>query len=183
MAVDIDGVLADQITPLIPSVKELLGVDLLYSDVTAWDHPLADSHIGREILRAMEEPGYVVGIPVHVGARELLEELAVDYRVLILSARPQNALAETEQWLHEHGLVFDDLIVSDSTAKSVSGADVLVDDYVGNIEEFVRNSGGSAILVEQPWNIALSSGLSGPRVRVASRLEEVPSLVRALTGL
>lgn len=36
--------------------------------------------------------------------------------------------------------------------KSLYRPDILIDDYIGNVKEYLTNTTGTAILVNQPWN-------------------------------
>jgi hypothetical protein len=74
------------------------------------------------------------------------------HRIVITSARPAEAEALTEQWLERNGLEHDALQPSREARKSEHGADVLIDDYTGNIVGFMENTSKWGILVDQPWN-------------------------------
>lgn len=65
---DVDGVLGNQIAGVIPRVKRRHGIDLKYEDVTDWRLPIGESSIDHEILAAMDDPDYLLYMPVHVGA-------------------------------------------------------------------------------------------------------------------
>lgn len=88
------------------------------------------------------------------------------------------------QWLRLNELPFDDLAGSEEAKKSLHGVDALVDDYLGNVEEFLTNSTGPAVLVDQPWNRdgrdALSEYVSTGRLGAVRTLGEVPAALRAL---
>jgi hypothetical protein len=67
------------------------------------------------------------------------------------------------------------VVLAKETLKSRHGADVLVDDYTGNIREFLSNSNGTAILVAQPWNQTLEGlwpWLGTSRLAVSETLED-----------
>jgi hypothetical protein len=57
---------------------------------------------------------------------------------------------------------------------------VLVDDYLGNIREYLAKTNGIAILVDQPWNRDrrdLQKYIKDGRLTVVSDLAEVPSII------
>jgi uncharacterized HAD superfamily protein len=74
--------------------------------------------------------------------------------VVVLTARAGDALAWSVEWLKENELPFDEIAGSEEAKKSLHGVDVLVDDYLGNVEEFLENASGTVVLVDQPWNRA-----------------------------
>ena len=59
---------------------------------------------------------------------------------------------------------------------SVGATDVLIDDYTGNVLEFLTNTDGVAVLVDQPWNrerADLESFVKAGRLFVVSNLLEL----------
>ena len=183
VGVDIDGVLANQIHGVIPRIKERWGVELTYEDVTHFRLPIADTDIAVEIVDAMTTPDYLLGMPVHPGAHELLDSLAAQHEVKLITARPTHALAATRRWLEVHGLHYDELVSAAETLKSQHGADVLIDDYTGNISEFLERSDGYAILLSQPWNQDLADldrWLLSKRLYVAKDLRDAQEMIARL---
>lgn len=186
IGVDLDGVVCDQITPAVPLALELHGVELRYEDVTAYAHPIGDSHLGRLLWRAMEDEKFVVQMPAHPGAREMFAELATMGRVIIVTARPPVCEPWTRSWVGEQGLTHHEFVLGEQAKKSAAGTDLLIDDYPGNLHEFVENTGGFGILVERPWNIpaaergVIDEMIADGRIVVARSLPEVPALARTL---
>ncbi len=186
VGVDIDGVLANQIHGVLPRIKERWGVELTYEDVTHFRLPIADTDIAVEIVDAMTSPDYLLGMPVHVGAHELLDWLAVRHEVKLITARPARALAATRKWLEINGLRYDELVPATEALKSQHGADVLIDDYTGNIREFLQRSDGYAIVLSQPWNRELADlepWLASKRLYVARDLLDARDLIARVAAL
>ena len=153
IGIDVDGVLADQITGVLPRIAERHDVTLAYDDIVDWCLPIKDSDIKREILRAQEDRSYVIGMPVHEGAGRLLRAIGRAHRLVVITARKGNAaIPWTTEWLKRNGLAHDEVIASSEAQKSTHRTDVLIDDFVGNIDEFLKNTKGIAVLVDQPWN-------------------------------
>ena len=153
VGIDVDGVLADQITGVLPKIKERHDVTLTYDDITDWCLPIKDSDIKREILRAQEDRAYVLGMAAHEGARRLLKIVCKLHRVVVITARMGDAATPwTTEWLKKNNLPYDEVIASSESKKSEHRTDVLIDDFLGNIEEFLKNTTGVAVLVDQPWN-------------------------------
>lgn len=181
VGVDVDGVLANQIEGIVPRVRARLGIQLSYDDVTEWRLRLGDSDIAKEIGLAFGDSDYVLGMPVHSGARELIDALYRSNRITLLTARPKDAKAWTLQWLDNHGFTFDELVNVTEEKKSFYRSDVLIDDYVGNIKEYLTNTSGTAILVSQPWNTRGSEELQDwilkRRLYVVKGLQEATGIV------
>lgn len=184
IAVDVDGVLGDTHSAICPIVFDLHGVQLSPDDIVVYDFDVADGvKIGPIIWKAFDDEEFVGSMPVHTGATEMLTELAQLGQVLIVTARPPHTTDWTHSWLSAHSLVFDELLISTEGGKSSCGADILVDDYLGNVIEFLENTTGSAILLDRPWNRdreVLAEALASGRTQVAASLEAVPSLARQL---
>ena len=153
VGIDVDGVLADQITGVLPRITERHDVTLTYTDVSDWCLPIKDSDIKREILRAQEDRSYVIGMAPHEGARRLLKVIGNLHRVVVITARTgEAAIPWTTEWLKKNGLPYDEVIASNESKKSEHRTDVLIDDFIGNVEEFLRHTTGVGVLVDQPWN-------------------------------
>jgi 5'(3')-deoxyribonucleotidase len=183
VGVDLDGVLADQVTGVLPRILDAYGIDLTYEDVTHWRLPLGSTtDIAKEIVAAQEDRDYVLTMAVHPGAQEMLKSLRARYRIVVLTARAGDALEWSVEWLHAKGLYFDEIAGSKEAKKSLHGVDALVDDYLGNVEEFLTNATGPAVLVDQPWNRDGRDVLDAfpRRVSIVTSLRDVP---KALAGL
>lgn len=152
VGIDIDGVLANQIYGIIPRVLIRLGISLSYEDVVEWELPLGESDIASEIFLALEDKNYVLGMPVHDGAQEGVDKLFSMNKVMIITGRPPSTRQFTEQWLLNNGFSYDELVHAKEGNKSSHRPDVLIDDFIGNIREYLENSNGKAILIDQPWN-------------------------------
>lgn len=187
IGVDIDGVLGDQVTGVLARVEEELGIQLCYEDIVHWDLPIgSDTSFVPEIAKAMLDPLYVQSMRVHAGAPEMLRRLRSKYRVHVLTVRPREVRAGTVMWLEESGLEYDRFEFSKEALKSAHGTEVLIDDYDQNLVEFLSNSEGFGVLVDQPWNQsedALEPFISAGRLVRVARLVEVPPAVDRFLNL
>ena len=153
VGIDVDGVLADQISAVLPRIRERHDVTLTYGDVSDWLLPIKDSDIKQEILRAQKDRAYVVGMAPHEGARRLLTVIGNLHRIVVITARTGDAaIPWTTEWLRKNSLPYDEVIASSESRKSEHRTDVLIDDFIGNIEDFLRHTTGVGVLVDQPWN-------------------------------
>ncbi len=190
VGVDLDGVLANQVIGVLPVVEAKYGVTLTYDDIVHWRLPIqspdaAESDIAAEIVAAQTDREYVLTMPVHDGAREMLNELSRSHRIVVLTARSGDALNWSVEWLARNDLRFDALTGSKEAMKSEHGVDALVDDYLGNAIEFLQNTSGPVVLVDQPWNRfereVVADYIGSKRLAVVTSLRAVPSALAALT--
>jgi|SRR6476620_986110 len=183
IGVDIDGVLADQVTGVLNRVRDKHGVSVTYAEVVHWDVPLGPSSFVPEIAEAMLDPAYVLGMDVHPGAREMLQALRANFRVHLLTVRPPEAMDATVQWLASSGLEYDELVSAKEALKSRHSTAGLVDDYPKNLQEFLHNTNGVGVLVDQPWNQDTSGIMDtwpADRLERVTDLAVVPSLVERM---
>jgi 5'(3')-deoxyribonucleotidase len=177
VGVDIDGVLGNQVDGVLQRVNARLGVALEYEHIVHWDMPLGDTSFKPEIADAMRDPEYILGMPVHDEAPEMLAMLRQSYVIKLITVRPRETLPLTRRWLDENGLVYNELVSAKEALKSAHAADALIDDYPGNLAEFLDRTDGVGILIDQPWNqdvAVLRPWLSGPRLCRITRLLDVP---------
>ena len=153
IGLDVDGVLADQITGVLPIIKERHDVTLTYADITDWRLPIKGTDIAQEIVRAQQDREYVLGMHVHEGARRVLNFLHETHRIVVITARQGEAATTwTAEWLRRNKLPYDEVVGGTEARKSEHRTDLLVDDYTGNVLEFLTKTDGLAVLVDQPWN-------------------------------
>jgi 5'(3')-deoxyribonucleotidase len=184
VGIDVDGVLGNQIHGVLPRVRARLGKPLRYEDVTEWRLPLGNSDIAKEIAIALEDPDYILNMPLHEGVREAVDELYAENRVIMLTGRPAATKLWTDQWLQNCGFSFDEMVNVKEENKSFYQSDVLVDDYIGNVKEYLENTNGVAILVDQPWNRRerdeLEKWIREKRLHIVGSMREVTSIIKEL---
>lgn len=186
IAVDVDGVLGDTHTAIAPVLLDKHGVHVTAEDIVRYDFDVVEGvKIGPIIWAAFDDEAFVAQMPVLEGSAQMLNALAKIGRVVIVTARPPHADDWTRSWLSKNTLTFDELIISSEGAKSSCGAHVLIDDYLGNIVEFLENTDGSAVLLSRPWNRdrdELAPWLENGRAEVAESHESVPDRVKTLVA-
>lgn len=185
VAVDVDGVLAEQVPPVLESVREKYGVQMVKEDVRTWaeDIPDSDSNIKVEIETRLEQPEFVRSMPPVEGAVDAMRRLASDgHRLVVATARDEVATEATKEWLDRHGFPFDEIRHVENGEKQTLDADVLIDDYPRNLTSFTE-SGGVGILFEQPWNSDFEHpGDETGEFHVAAGWEDVYSIVSDLAS-
>jgi uncharacterized HAD superfamily protein len=188
VGVDLDGVLANQVIDVLPRVEASYGVVLSYDDIVDWRLPIVgaegSSDIAKEIVAAQADREYVLTMPVHEGAREMLEELRREFRIVVLTARSGDALQWSFEWLNQNELPFDEVTGAKEAMKSEHGVDGLVDDFLGNVEDFLTKATGPVVLVDQPWNRigreAFSDYAAAKRLATVTSLRAVPAALAEL---
>lgn len=162
IAIDVDGVLADQLAPTLTSINDVFGVTVQPEEITTWDEdiPGTPTDIKTEIEAALEDPQFVREMPVIEGAVEAVSKLERDsHYIIIATNRPEAIIDATEDWLIGHGIPFDEIHSTEEKSKADIAADVLIDDYYRNLERFTHD-GRSGILYQRPYNLEYLSGLN-----------------------
>lgn len=154
IAVDVDGVLAEQAIPVLQKIKEKYGISLSKEQITEWDYRIGDTDVKTEIELAEMEEDFVRSMLPIEGCREALELLARTFHVVVATSRHPMTDSWTKEWLSTNGIKYHHLINTHAEGKSLPEVQILIDDYVGNIQEFVTSGSNSrqAILFSQPWN-------------------------------
>ena len=182
IAVDVDGVLADHVSHILPVLKRDYGFDTTISQIRTWDFPVASTTFGAILRAAQMLPDFVRTTPVVPGAPESMRKLSESYNLAIVTARPRESTDATQKWLRANDIVFDDFAnLSEGTKHGTAySCDILIDDYAVNVTEFLRNTNGHAILFSRPWNIDpsdRSSFMTINRLHVADNWQEVLGLI------
>lgn len=182
IAVDMDGVLVEQVVPVLSKLKREMGVDLSKDDITDWECPIGSTNIKAEIERAQLEEEFVREMPLIEGAKEVLEVLSREFDIVIATGRQPCTDPWSHEWLKKHGIPYTRLVNTRASGKTLPDVDLLIDDYVGNVEEFIRNGHArrQAILFAQPWNkdiSQISDLVESGKVRIAYSWRDVLDLV------
>jgi len=182
IAVDVDGVLADHVSHILPVLKRDYGLEVTWSQIKTWDFPVGRTTFGTILRTAQKLPDFVRTTPLVPGAREAMRELSDSYNLAIVTARPPESTDATQRWLRANDIAFDDFAnLSEGTKHgTVNPCDLLIDDYTVNVMEFLRNSKGHAILFSRPWNADhsdLNSYMTSNRLEVAIDWKEVLGMV------
>lgn len=184
IAVDVDGVLANQIHNTLPIIKEKHGIDLKYERVTDWKLPIGDTDIAKIIVEAQEQRSFILEMPIHPGAKEAVQRIIQKHKIAIATARAPNSDTWTKEWLNTNGISFDSFHNSKEGQKQNASIhfDLLIDDYLGNIEQFlIHHKKGVAILFSQPWNqdrTKVQTYLDQKRLHVATSWDQIPSMIQ-----
>ncbi len=152
IAVDIDGVLADQVGAVLKVIENEYGLKYRKSDVNCAHWTFSGREIWSEIARLLADPEYTLSVPLIEGSQKGIKQLA-DYNVCVVTARRPNAEEATKQWLNTHFPCLTEYYRARTGAKHTIPSDVLIDDLDMNIVKFVKSyPNRRGILFVQPWS-------------------------------
>jgi 5'(3')-deoxyribonucleotidase len=153
IAVDIDGVLADQVGAFLKIIEKEYGCNYHKSDVNRAHWTFCGKDIWMEISRLLNDPEYVLAVPVIDGSQEAIQQLPGQDVHVATARRPETEKA-TKQWLRTHFPCLTEYHHARTGSKHVIPSDVLIDDFDLNIVEFVKSDPNRrGILFQQPWSI------------------------------
>ena len=90
------------------------------------------------------------------GARSALTILQQQFRIVIITARRPSARPQTLDWLHDHGLLFDELYLTDEKTGVADNLVFAVDDHPEHVQDYAKQ-GVKVFIMDQPWNQCFSA--------------------------
>jgi 5'(3')-deoxyribonucleotidase len=153
IAIDIDGVLADQVGAVLKIIERDWGLKFIKSDVNRAHWTFSGRELWSEIARLLADPEYTLNIPLIEGSQDGIDRLE-DHDMCVVTARRPNAEVATRQWLNIHFPSLTEYYRASTGTKHCIPADVLIDDLDLNIVEFVKsNPDRHGILFKHPWSL------------------------------
>lgn len=140
LLLDVDGILADFISPALAEITKLTGFVYHHDDITQWDIMEClgiPDDVSKAAYDNMRREGFCAGIEPYAGTKEgvqLLQEVCDLYIVTSPLGGPYWA-HEREMWLWEHYRIPQKKIISTS-AKYRCVGDAFVDDKTSNLEKW-----------------------------------------------
>ena len=159
IGIDIDGVIVDYATAMLPVVSEVCGRPVSVRDLRHWDLRKA-LDIDEEKEAYIWEQTLETDLLRHArpveGALSGLLELS-RHETWLVTARPSHMQDLTESWLAENNAKYDHLVLGRYGDKLLAGDgfDVFVEDYLEEARAIAK-AGVFSILLDQPWNQASS---------------------------
>jgi 5'(3')-deoxyribonucleotidase len=187
LVVDVDGVIADQITPVLKRLNEKdPDLNMTKDQIRKWDQPIkgpkTSTDIKTEIENSLCDSQFVFNMGLIPGAKEALIELAKKHEIIIATTRPSVSNEATQEWLRENGIPFHRYVNMRLLGKGCVSGDILIDDNPDNIFAFSAK-GRHAFLFDQPWNEGdpkIGTASKEGRVVRAHGWEEVVKIIRTL---
>lgn len=179
IAVDVDGVLADHLTPFVTDLEAETGFELRPEELDTWDLPLpgGETDLLTAVTRRLADPSYIRRAPVVDGAVEGVERLRErDHEVVVTTHRPAHTHSVTREWLADNDIPYDEYLDDVPENKGEVGADLLVDDYHGNVRDAI-DAGWAGLLFRQPWNRLYAAEFD--HRQIVDSWEQVPDAVWA----
>ena len=157
-AVDIDNVLAVAEEEVQRIYRELTG-EVWPSDLYASAGGLDRSDMDRDLIEKIFDYFHDQSIPslsIMPGASTALAMLQQQFRIVVITARRPSARPQTLDWLHSHGLPFDELYLTNEKINVADNVVFAVDDHPEHVQDYL-NQGIQVFLMDQPWNQCFSA--------------------------
>lgn len=151
IGIDVDGVVANLHTEWLSRYNRDYHDNLQPADLYKWEiEEFVKPECGKKIFNYLADPGIYDFVKPFEGTREAVQELAQIGEVVFISSCHSPEVAQAKQeWLGKHMGISSWLYPCyQGESKNKVGADILLDDYVVNVEEFK----GWGILINQPHN-------------------------------
>jgi len=88
--------------------------------------------------------------PIMPNSQEALQTLKKSFTVKLVTSRPESVKMPTVHWTFQYFGIKSVIFTPEKTPKT-TGADILIDDRLENIEKFIKE-GGSGILFLRAWS-------------------------------
>jgi 5'(3')-deoxyribonucleotidase len=183
VAVDMDGVLVEQVIPVLEKLKQEKKIEMNKSMITDWEYPISGTNIKIEIEKAERQEEFVRRMPPVEGAIDGIKILSNKFKIVIATSRELITDSWSKDWLEHNRIPYDIFVNTRSAGKTLTGIDILIDDYIGNVEQFIRNGDENrrAILFAQPWNqdiTEIADLIEEGKVQIAHSWSAVLSLLQ-----
>ena len=152
---DIDGVIADIGSAMLPILSEACNRSVSYHDLCSWDLRKAlniDEKTMASIWGKILETDLLRYAPPIKGAIESISALG-KHEIWLVTSRPTSLQDLTLSWLHENRINYNH-IVFDRRGDKVSvgpNFDLFVEDFVEEAS-VIAEAGIITLLFDQPWN-------------------------------
>lgn len=184
LGVDIDGVIADQVTNLLPLINRQFNLSLEYNDITEWRKKIGNTDIAELIISIQRDSSFIIDLPIIKDSSKILNILKSEYEINLLTAREVITKNSTINWLNKMKIPYDNIYNLKEGDKSLIDVRILIDDYQNNIINYLKSKPKSiGILFRQPWNNDLSEidvFMSKQRCFVANNWQDIPLILKTI---
>ena len=157
IGIDIDGVIVDYATAMLPLLSEICGRPIEYQDLGNRDLGEALNIDGKTVTDVWERiliSNFLRNAQPINGAIEGLSTLS-QHEIWLVTGRPASMRSLTELWFQKKNVKYNNIVFDRIEHKLAVGRafDVFVEDY---LEEAcaIAEAGVFSILFDQPWNQA-----------------------------
>ena len=157
IGVDIDGVIVDLGSAMLPLLSEVCARPVLYQDLCAWDLGKAlniDEKTMAYTWEQIQDDDLLRHAPPIKGAIEGLSALS-KHEIWLVTSRPMSTQSLTLSWLHDYKVNYDHIVFDRRGDKLSVGPtfDLFVEDFIEEAYA-IAEAGIFTILFDQPWNQA-----------------------------
>lgn len=147
-AFDVDEVLAQIMPEWLSRYNRDYQDNLQVDQITDWDITKFTKP-GSHIYRYLDDPDFYDSIaPGPATAKILTAIRGLGHRAILVTSATPGSMGQKYKWAMRHGLIQSTKDYVETGDKSLICADVLLDDYPGNLINFK----GRGVLFDQPWN-------------------------------
>jgi hypothetical protein len=154
IGVDIDNVIADTEKRLRAWIYDTNGLKVEREDITSYaldTVPGMDEDTLGKILKEFRHGDIFLDLDVMEGAKDTLDSLYVNHRIVLVTSRPHIVEEKTRQWLSEKNIPFHELIFNEHTKVNGTPYEVFIEDQ-GNFATELADDGTFVLLYDAPWN-------------------------------
>jgi len=184
LVVDVDGVLADQVTPVLETINGKYGSKYTKEDIHRWDQPLpaANTDIKTEIENSHHHASFIMNMKPLPDAKNVLRVLSKYCEITIATNRPRVANIPTKLWLFVNNIPYDKYVNTSIKGKGAAKGNILIDDYPKNALEFTAPEGQerAALIFTQPWNENDQSVIGNDKIVRANNWQEVLEKIQSM---
>jgi len=150
IALDVDGVLARLHDEWLRRYNRDWDDNLQVEQITEWEiHKLVKPECGTHIYKYLDDTTIYDHVLPEKDAQEVVQRLRADgHRVVLATTSTPKSMGRKYAWAKHYGLVESTKDYIEVGDKGLLRADVLLDDYIGNLEAFK----GWSVIYNQPWN-------------------------------
>jgi uncharacterized HAD superfamily protein len=179
IGLDIDGVIVDYATSMLPLLSEVCNRPVSPEDIYTYDLAEClelDDKAVEYIWQKTLGTDFLRNAPPVDGAIEGLSELG-DHEIWIITGRPSSLKDLTESWLAARGIKYDRIIFDRVMDKMTVGPefDFFVEDFLEGALT-IAGAGIFTILFDQPWNQTPSLPAN------CRRVHDWPTIVGIISG-
>lgn len=155
--VDLDGIVADLLTPWLEAYNDLYDDSLEIHHVLSWDiHKYVKPECGKKIYGLIGEPNFYNRVPALDGAVEGVNQLIADGHEIFMCSAVAVAPGQTPgkyQWVERNFPNFDPHRLVMCSHKYLLHGDVIIDDASHNILDYKKHHPeAQAVAIKYPYN-------------------------------
>ncbi len=183
IGIDIDGVLADLITPTVHLYNEKVGSSLTKQDMVTWNFlPNLGKMDRKEQTKLFNEVWNhnLVNLEEREAPQILYDLRSLGNEITIISHRDTFTIPAVTVWLDRNWIPYDNLIFLSHNQNKLKYVDWLVDDHPLAAQKAGEYPEKSFYLRTQPWNIDMDLSNMSPKVWRIHSLKEILDLAKGV---